>query len=85
MDRADPASMGHLIRLLPACLRDDEDDLRQSALGLVGDLAKHAPLALADRSALAALHPGESPPLRCDIRPSERRWRGEEEWYLSAC
>jgi len=54
MDRADPAVAGHLLRLLPACLDDDEDDVRQSVLGLLGDLAKHAPLALADASAMGA-------------------------------
>jgi transportin-1 len=35
-----------LLQLLPACLRDEDDDVRQSALGLLGDLAAHAPHAL---------------------------------------
>jgi len=32
-----------LLRLLRQCLEDDEDEVRQSALGLVGDLACHCP------------------------------------------
>ena len=34
------------MQFLPACLRDEDDDVRQAALGLLGDLAVHAPQAL---------------------------------------
>jgi transportin-1 len=42
-----------LLQLLPACLRDEDDDVRQAALGLLGDLAVHAPQALVSSGATA--------------------------------
>lgn len=38
----------NLLSLLAQCLDDEEDEVRQYALALLGDLAQHSPLALVD-------------------------------------
>lgn len=60
-----------LMQLLPACLRDEDDDVRQAALGLLGNLAVHAPQALVN-SAGSTTTAGDAALAAADLVPLVR-------------